>query len=187
MQNPRLAGRYAKSLIDLATEKGQLAEVHKDMLYLQAVCKSSREFVNLLKSPVIKSDKKSAIIKAITDGRIGKIMDTFNHLLIQKGREYYLPEIVTAFIEQYNALHGIHHVKLTTATTVSENLKAAITNKVKTESDFQTVELETIVNPALIGGFVLEYNNNLVDASILRDLKDIKKQFIGNVYEHNIR
>ncbi len=187
MQNPRLAGRYAKSLIDLSAEKGQLDEVYNDMLYLQAVCKASREFVNLLKSPIIKADQKFSIIKTVTENKIGKITAAFNHLLVQKGREYYLPEIVAAFIEQYNAMHGIHHVKLTTATAVSETLKDAIANKVKTESDFQTVELETIVNPALIGGFVLEYNNNLVDASILRDLKDIKKQFIGNVYEHNIR
>ncbi|MEJ7683572.1 MAG: F0F1 ATP synthase subunit delta [Segetibacter sp.] len=55
---PRLAGRYAKSLIDLAVERNYLEEVYKDMLYLQAVCKASREFVVLLKSPVIPIDKK---------------------------------------------------------------------------------------------------------------------------------
>jgi F-type H+-transporting ATPase subunit delta len=49
------------------------------------------------------------------------------------------------------------------------------------------VELETAVDQRLIGGFVLEFNNNLVDASILRELKDIKKQFNKNLFVHNIR
>ncbi len=35
--NPRLAGRYAKSLLDLSIERDQLATVYKDMLFLQAI------------------------------------------------------------------------------------------------------------------------------------------------------
>lgn len=61
MPNPRLATRYAKSLIDLSVERGQLDVVYGDMQYLQQVCKASRDFVNLLRSPVIKADKKQAI------------------------------------------------------------------------------------------------------------------------------
>ena len=98
-----------------------------------------------------------------------------------------MPEIINAFIEQYNDIKDIHTVKLTTAMPVSDELKKAIVQKVKTEAAFGTVQLEAKVDPALIGGFVLEYNNNLVDASILRDLKDIQKQFYGNVFEYNIR
>lgn len=58
MRNPRLATRYAKSLVDLAVEQGQLEQVYADMQWLQAVCKSSRDFTNLLRSPIIKADKK---------------------------------------------------------------------------------------------------------------------------------
>ena len=46
---------------------------------------------------------------------------------------------------------------------------------------------QTHVNPTLLGGFVLEANNNLFDASIIRDLNDIKKQFLKNEYIPNIR
>ena len=51
MPNPRLASRYAKSLIDLAIEKGQLENVYADMQWSAAVCKSNRDFVNLLTQP----------------------------------------------------------------------------------------------------------------------------------------
>ncbi len=187
MPNPRLATRYAKSLIGLAQERGELATMYEDMLYLQAICKSNKDFVNLLRSPVIRSAKKEAIITAITKDKISKLTASFAKLLTDKGREEDLPEIVNAVITQYNEIKGIQKIKLTTAVPVSENLKTAIVNKVKANAGFEKVEIESKVNEALIGGFVLEYNNNLVDASILRDLKEIKKQFKENVYIHNIR
>ena len=86
MQNPRLATRYAKSLIGLSVEKGQLENVFADMLWLQSVCKTNKDFVTMLKSPIIKSDKKQKIIEAITDGRISEITKGFNRLLVAKGR-----------------------------------------------------------------------------------------------------
>ena len=78
-------------------------------------------------------------------------------------------------------------VLLTTAVPVSEELKQSIEQKVKAEKNFANIELETKTDESLIGGFVLEFNNNLVDASILRDLKDIKKQFLQNLYVQQLR
>lgn len=187
MPNPRLAYRYAKSLIDLAIEKNQLEQVYADMKYLAAVCKSSSEFVSLLKSPIVKGDKKTAILAAVTTGKVSELTTAFNNLLINKGRENSLPEVISAVIEQYNTIKGIHQVKLTTAVEVSEEIKNAIQAKVAQEAGLSKVELETKVDEKLIGGFVLEFNNNLVDASILRDLRDIKKQFSHNIYVANIR
>ena len=187
MQNPRLAGRYAKSIIDLAVEKDQLEVVYKDMLYLQSICKSSREFVNLLKSPIIKGDKKQQILNAVTKDKVGVLTASFNELMIKKGREESLPEIVAAFIDMYNSIRGIHKVKLTTAQAVSEELKQSIVDKFTATTSLQHIELEAVVNEALIGGFVLEFNNTMIDASIQRDLKDIKKQFLDNIYIQKLR
>lgn len=187
MQNPRLAGRYAKSLVELATEKGQLEAVYADMKYLQAVCQQSREFVSLLKSPIIKSDQKGNIISAVTNGKTSELSNAFIQLLVKKGRESDLNEIAAAFIEQYNQLKGIHKVTLTTAVPVSDELKQSIEQKIRSERSLGTVELETRTDESLIGGFVLEFNNNLVDASIQRDLRDIQKQFLENLYVQQLR
>jgi F-type H+-transporting ATPase subunit delta len=107
--------------------------------------------------------------------------------LITKGRESELPEIVEAFIEQYNAIKGIHIVTLTTATEISDAVKANIEQKVKQAQGIANIELHAKVDESIIGGFVLEFNNNLVDASIARDLRDVKKQFEQNVFVANIR
>lgn len=187
MQSPRLAGRYAKSLVDLSQEKGQLETVYKDMQYLQQVVKQSRDFVVLMKSPVIKADKKNAILDAVSKDKVSELTKAFNRLLVNKGRENVLPEVANAFIEQYNVIKGINKVKLTTATEATEELKQSMIQKVKAEAGFGTIELETKVDPSIVGGFILEFNNKKVDASIIRDLNDVKKQFMRNDYIQQIR
>src|SRR5215470_17182651 len=123
MPNPRLASRYAKSLMDLALEKGELEKVFADMQWLQQVIKGSRDFANLLRSPIIKADKKDKIVEAIIGGRVTNITSLFIRLLIAKGRENNLQEIISSFISQYKEHKNIHSVKLTTATPIDDNLK----------------------------------------------------------------
>jgi len=187
MQNPRLAERYAKSLIDLSAELKQLDSVHQDMVSLQSICKQSREFVLMLNSPIINADKKHKIINTITEGKISKITQTFIQLLCSKNRESNLPGIVTSFIEQFNKIKGIHKVKLTTAMPVSDEIKNSFIQKIKAATDIKIIELESKVNEKLIGGFMLEMDGKLIDASILRDIKDVKKQFANNDYIHKLR
>ena len=187
MNNPRLAGRYAKSLLDFAVEQNQIDKVYQDIKMLQGLCRTNPDLVNMLKSPVIKSDKKEKIVEAVLDGKLTAMTATFFKLLINKAREYNLPEILNAFIEQYNVFNNIHTVKLTTAVAVSDSVKDAIVNKIKSGTSYQKIELETAVKDELIGGFTLEVGGAIIDASILRDLNDVKKQFLNNEYIHNIR
>jgi F-type H+-transporting ATPase subunit delta len=187
MLNPRLAGRYAKSLIGLATEQNLLEEVYKDMLLLQSVCKNNRDFVILLKSPVVPPDRKEAVLHAATTGRVTELTAAFNRLLIRKGRESVLPEIIEAFIEQYKHQKDIHVVKLTTAIPVSEEIKQAIIEKVQSLTPMKSVELQTSVNEDIIGGFLLEVGDTLVDASISYDLNKIRSQFLNNDFIYKIR
>ena len=187
MPNPRLAARYAKSLIDLANEKNQVEPVYKDMLFLQTVCRESRDFLVLLRSPVVKADKKGAIVEAVTNGKISELTTAFNRLLINKGREAYLPEIITSFIDQYKQQKGIHTVKLTTAVPVTEEVKQQIIGQVQKQSNMNNIDLKTIVNEEIIGGFVLEIGDQLVDASIAYDLNKIKSQFMNNDFIYKIR
>ena len=187
MENPRLAGRYAKCLIDLAVEQNQLEEVFQDVFLFKTICKKNLDFVSMLRSPIIPFSKKATIIEVIAKDKINKLTYAFIQLLVTKNRESYLPEIMNAFISQYNVIKNINPVKLTTAIAVSDAVKNSIIEKVKTIPGMGTVELETVVNKDLIGGFTLETNNTLIDASILRDLKDVKKQFMNNDYVHRIR
>jgi F-type H+-transporting ATPase subunit delta len=185
--NPRLAARYAKAILDLAVEKGQLETVYADMVFLRTICRSSRDLVNLLNSPVVKSDKKRQILETITAGRISPLTTAFNALLMNKERAAYLPEIAAAFEEQYKVYKGIQTVKLTTAVPVNEDLKKAILEKVRQDRQVSQIDLETAVREELIGGFVLEIGDELIDASIAYDLHKIKQQFQNNDFIYKIK
>jgi F-type H+-transporting ATPase subunit delta len=187
MPNPRLAARYAKSLIDLSIEKGQLEEVYADMQWLQSVCKSNRDFVTLLKSPVITGDKKIKIVDAVAGGKLSSLTTAFNTLLIKKTRENVLPEIATAFINQYKEYKHIHTIKLTTASAISEEVKNAIVAQVKKTGGYENIELEEKVDKDIIGGFILQIDDKLIDTSIAYDLKAIAKQFENNDFIYKIR
>ena len=187
MNNPRLAIRYAKSLIDLALEKDQLDEVFADMKFLQGITKSNPDFVALLKSPVIQEDKKNKIIESVITGRVSNLTALFIKLLGVKTRESNLPEITIAFVEQYNKVKEIHKVKITTAASISDEVKNSFINKIKSSNHIENIELETLVDEKLVGGFVLEMEGKMVDASIMRDLIDVKKQFQNNDYIHKLR
>jgi F-type H+-transporting ATPase subunit delta len=187
MPNPRLASRYAKSLLDLAIERGQLEEVYADMSLLQQVCKTNRDFVNLLRSPIVKAETKRKIVDAITVGKVSVLTASFNALLISKGRESNLPEIITAFVNQYKAHKNIHTVKLATAVPISDDVRKAIVDQVKKDGSYGTIELEEKVDESLVGGFMLQIGDKLVDASISYDLKNIARQFENNDFIYKIK
>lgn len=185
--NPRLAARYAKSILDLAIERGQLENIYNDMQLLVATCRGSRDFVNLLRSPIIKADKKGKILDAITAGKISALTAAFIKLLLAKEREAYLPEIATAFIEQYKTYKGIRTVKLTTAVPVSEEVRKAIADKVRNGKGDEQIELITQVDAELIGGFILEVGDRMIDDSIAYELNNIRHQFENNDFIYKIR
>ena len=187
MSNARLAHRYAKSLIEISQEKGQLENVFNDMLLLQKIIKDNREFLVLLRSPIVTSDKKLKVMEAVTAGRITELTGLFTKLLINKGREGHLPEVITTFIKEYKDLKNIHTVKLTTAVPVSEEVKNAFIQQIRKTSPIQNIELETKVDEKIIGGFVLQAGDQLIDASISYDLKEIARQFENNDFIYNIR
>jgi F-type H+-transporting ATPase subunit delta len=187
MANPKLATRYAKSLIDLSIELGQLEQVYKDILYLMSVFQSSKELVNFLNNPVITSDQKLQVVKALDSERTGDVTKSFNRLLIKKGRESYLPEIAEAFIEQYKEYKGIYTVTLTTAIPASDDVKNAIINKIKQDGHMKEVELICVVQESIIGGFILEGKGKIIDASVAYDLTKIKNRFLTNEFIYRFR
>jgi F-type H+-transporting ATPase subunit delta len=172
--------------MDLAQELNQLEAVNTDMQFLQQVMKSNPDVVSLLRSPIIKADKKQKILAAVLEGRISSTTATFINLLVNKGRESALPEMTTEFSRQYMVLKNISPVKITTAAPLDGDTLEVIKKKIASETT-QQIQLATAVNPELIGGFVLEANDQLFDASILRDLKDIRQQFNRNVYVSDLR
>lgn len=187
MLNPRLAHRYAKALLDIATEKDQLEPVYADVQWLRAVCSSNADFVSLMRSPIIKTDKKQKIVEAVAAKNIGNITLSFVRLLISKGRESFLPEVLGEFVTLYKKYNNINTATLTTAVPVSDDVKKAIVDQVKKSAGVDKVELHEKVDADIIGGFILEMGDKMVNASIAYDLRQVAKQFKNNDFIYSIR
>ena len=186
MSANRVAGRYAKSLIDLAVEQGKLATIVGDVQSLSNAVKN-RDLYLMLKSPIIHADKKESIMTEIFGKGFDAMTMAFVKICITKGREDILPEIATEFLAEHKRMQGITTVKITTATPLSiealESIKAKLTASTSTA---KSVEIEAAVDANLIGGYVVEYGDKLYDASVAAKLTELKKQFTGNVYESQI-
>ncbi len=183
MQNPRLATRYAKSLLDLSVEQNSLEATLKDMQALHRICTQSTDFALMLKSPVINGDKKASIVfEVLKSYNINPLTTAFINLLVVKGRELNLPEIAETFIEQYNDLKNIRTVTLTTAAPMSDDVKDSLLGKIAGYMPKDTINLNTTVDESLIGGFVLELENKLYDASVKKSLNDVRTKLLDYTY-----
>ena len=99
-----------------------------------------------------------------------------------------LNAILDAFDELYRQLKGIEIVQLTTAVPASEEIRQQIVQQLGRMDRYQgkNIQLKEKVDGSLLGGFVLQMGDDLFDASIIRDLKDIRKQFVENLYIEQI-
>lgn len=182
MQNPRLASRYAKSLLDIAVEQNSVEDTLQDVQLLAAVCKQSKDFTNVLRSPVIKSDKKLSIIDAVVGKSLHTLAQAFIKLLVTKGREENLPEIAESFVEQYKQLKNIKTVKITTAVPADDKVRDAVRNKIQAAYPDALIEIEESVNADILGGLMVQMDDVMFDFSVRRDLNDVRKQFMKNIY-----
>lgn len=178
----RIANRYAKSLLDLAIELNALEKIHGDVVVLQNTINENRPLYLLLKSPIIKEDKKKSILLEIFGGKVDELTEKFIRIIIDKRRERHLPEILKAFIGQYNQEKHITPVKISSATPLNEENKARIAQLMKDGFGKETLEITEEVDPALLGGFILKFEDKLYNASIAHKLEEMQQEFNSNQY-----
>jgi F-type H+-transporting ATPase subunit delta len=164
-----------------------MEQVYGDMELIAKISKSNPDFVSMLKSPVIHADMKIKALDAILKKQVSELTVLFYKLLVKKERESVLPEIAKAFIEQYKVFNNIHVVNLTTAVALSDELIESILEQIRATTDMQKIELQTKVDESLIGGFILQIGDKMVEGSVSYDLKQIARQFENNDFIYKIR
>ncbi|NDK56910.1 ATP synthase F1 subunit delta [Pontibacter fetidus] len=181
MSELRVASRYAKSLIELAEEKGVLEQVHEDMKLFTSVVSQNRGFQMLLRNPIVKSDKKLAVINGVFKGKVNEMTLAFYNIVARKNRESLLEFIATEFEKQYNLKKGIQRASITSAAPLSAALRQQIGEKLANETG-KTIQLEEMIDPSLIGGFVLKVGDKQIDSSVKYSLRKLKNNFKDNSY-----
>lgn len=182
MSVTRIATRYAKSLLELAIDRNAVEPVHADMDTLRSAVQN-RDLYLMLKSPIVHADKKTAVLHALLEGKINPLTMAYLDLLVNKGREMYLPEIATEFVQQFKKLKRITSVRVISAAPLSDAVLQGLRSKLLASGlTTENLEIETAVDPELIGGFVLEFDNNRYDASVANKLAELRSEFLKNQY-----
>lgn len=182
MADSRAASRYVKSLLGLAVEQKALEQVHQDMLLFSKVSEENRAFRLMLQNPVIKHDKKLAILTEIFKGKVNDLTMAFFNIITRKNREPILVGIAKEFHAAYNTYKGIGKATVITAVPLDASLRAEFEQLVRNYSDKKQVELIEKVDTEMIGGFVLNVGDRQIDASIKNKIKTLKLKFSQNPY-----
>ena len=172
----KIASRYAKALIDIATEQNSLDRISEDMRLILDSCKGNHELLVFLRSPVIKNDKKHAILNEIFASSVSEVTMKFLDVITSKNREMYIPLIAEAFISQYKALKNIHTAEIVTAVPMDESLRNEVLNLVRKYTHTE-VELQEKVNPDILGGYILTMEDKQDDTSLRTKLNKLKRSF----------
>lgn len=182
MKNPKLSNRYAKALFDFAQEKDQIEVVNNDLALIRSILKGNTEMQAVLNSPVIAPAKKHTIFAHMFQQSISETTFLFLDVIIRKKREPALATICEEFLKYYNEYHHIKTVKLTSAQPLSTDLVESI-RTLLAEKTQQTIEIEQVVQPDIIGGFRIKMDDFYLDASIIAKLNRLRHEFAHNVYQ----
>ena len=185
MSTPRAAKRYAKSLFSLAEERGAIEHMENDVRQLQEAITNSHELELLLKSPVVKADKKESILVRIFDQKISELSLEFVKILVRKGRESILPSIIEESLSLVRNMRNVRLAEVKTAVPMDDALRERVSKALKHLHDGD-VELQETVEPALLGGFQLFMDNRMIDASIKREIDVLRRQITDHDYEPEI-
>jgi F-type H+-transporting ATPase subunit delta len=186
MADQRVAARYAKSLLDLGQEMGTLDAVKEDMDLLSKTMAESRELRLLLRNPIVKHDKKLAILNAIFKGKVSDVTMRFFTILTEKNREAALESMGTEFQVQYNVLRGIQSAEVTSATPLTAISRLEMRKLVTQQTGLTDVQLTEKVDPDLIGGFVLRVGDRQIDDSVRTSLRKMRISLQENTYQSKL-
>ena len=180
MMNPstRAARVYAEAVIAIGKETGTLGEIHDELMGLNQLYQESREFRAFFTSPGFDKDEKFRVLSLALTDQVGKTVLGLLSVMIRKGRESLLDNIADQFAKFKDIAEGKIHVYVDTARPLADDQKNIIREIVEQQSRM-TAELHERVVPELIGGTIVKVNDYVIDGSIRRRLKALKKSLVA--------
>ena len=169
-----VGGRYAQALFDLATEQNQLPAVEADLKSLKAALAESRDLRILLASPSFSAEDKAKGLAAIAaKAKFDDTVVKFLGLLAANGRAAALPAVIPAFEALSNAARGVVSAEVTTAVALSAAQAKGIAAALR-QALGKDPEIETRIDPSLLGGIKVKVGSRLFDASLKSKLDSLK-------------
>jgi len=177
MSNSRAANRYAKAILSIAEEQNNLDLISRDFEFIDEMTKEVKEFVLFLRNPIISSEKKKRILMEILQSKISDTMMRFILLLVSKNREGILPEIIDHFYRLRDEKLGILNVVARTTTELTTSQAEQLHQRLEQVTN-KKVKIKYILDKSLKGGFTIQFNDTVWDASVRHQLDLLRKNFL---------
>ncbi len=178
MRLSRASSRYAKAILSLAIDENKAVAVNEDMKNILVTITNNKELRNFLSSPLVKEDQKRAGLRQIFKDAGDVTMKTFD-LLVDNKRADILLDVATSYIVLFEDMNKREIATVTTAVAISADLEMKVLAKAKQLAG-KEVTLEKIVDPSILGGFVLRVGDKEINASVNNKLGELKRTFASN-------
>ena len=175
MRDIRVAKPYARALYEAALEQDALASIATDVDKLRDLIEQSEELAQLIHSPVLSPEFKSETFQQLFADAMQPLTINFFKLLASKQRERYLIAVMDIFSEIVDAAAGRIVAKVTTAVPITSEQEEHLTAQLSAYSGKQ-VRLETTTDAQIQGGFIVQLDDTVFDASVASQLQRLKQQ-----------
>lgn len=172
MIEKRVSIRYARALMTAAKDTNKIEEVYQDLLLINSIFESSKEFVAVFRSPVVPNSKKRKLIKEIFENRITDLTFSIMDLIIKKNRESLIFSIYKEFEGLYFEFKNLIPIDITTATEIDESTKNNVLQKLN-EITGKSIVPNFIIDSKIKGGIKVKIDTWVYDASIENKLNQL--------------
>lgn len=174
MNDGLIPNRYAKALFKLSQERGDTSQVYNEMKHLDVAYAAEPGLKKAVNNPFLPVADKLKLLCAASGAKLDSTAAQFMELVIKNNRIDFLRAIALSFMKQYRGLNGIAKVEVVTATKLGDDEINAIVDVVKEQLGGKTIELTKSVNPDLIGGFTVDVDSRVLDASVKSQLEKLR-------------
>lgn len=178
MSNSTVAKRYAIALFELAQQKNELSSVEEDLRELKLVWNSNKELNALFTSPKLSLDKKKSLIREIFANANPIVINTLQ-VLLDKKRLDEAEYIINEFMVLSNEAQGVAEAKVYSTRELTEEERSSISTVFAKNVGKQSLRIENIVDPSIIGGVRVQIGNRIYDNSLSTKLERLKRNLIG--------
>jgi F-type H+-transporting ATPase subunit delta len=174
-----LAGRYASALFALASEANNVEIVEKNLNALRSAIAGSGDLAALIASPVVtRADAARGIAAVATALKLDSLTTKFLGVLAQNRRLVDLPAMIAAFGGLAANARGEVTATVTSAHPLTGEQAAALRSQLKTRVG-RDVAIDTKIDPAILGGLVVQLGSQLIDGSIKTRLNSFAQAMKG--------
>ncbi len=173
----RIARRYATALLELAAEAGAHERIYEELQDVATVLRSSGELRAVLRNPVIRTERKRAILEELFAGRVSELLLQFLRLLVEKRREPLLPDIIAAYEELFFEYTNRLAVIARSAIPLDEELQERLIQTLSERTGKQVL-LRPEVRPELLGGIQIQIGDTVYDGTLQHALQRLRQQLL---------